>query len=121
LNTCCANTFNYIKTPSGFISRDNYPSDGYCMDRAQTGILSIGRYSAPATTGLEGDGVVETKCIEDPKFEGIDTLAFFATESIDDEAEIEDKGTTFLYAISPQDEAMYLYDESKKAKQFVPL
>jgi hypothetical protein len=84
--TCCANTYNYIKTPAGFISRDNYPSDGYCMDKASTGILSIGKYSAPATTGIEGDAVAETKCIEEPKFEGIDTLAFFATENIDVQA-----------------------------------
>jgi hypothetical protein len=64
------------------VSRDNYPADGICIDKASAGILSVGRYSAPATTGLDTDGVVETKCIEVPKFEGIDTLAFFATESV---------------------------------------
>jgi hypothetical protein len=65
--------------------------------------------------------VAETRCIEEPKFEGIDTLAFFATENIDVEAKIEDLGTTFLYGITPKDEVMYLYDESKKGKQFEPL
>jgi carbonic anhydrase len=91
------------------------------VDKASTGIISIAKYSAPATTGLDSEGVVETKCIEVPKFEGIDTLAFFATESIQNDAKIEDLGTTFLNSITVKDEAMYLYDETKKGKAYVPL
>ncbi len=78
------------------VARDNFPADGYCIDSASTGNITIARYSAPATTGLDSDGVVEVKCIETPKFEGVDTLSYFATESIQVDAEIENLGTTFL-------------------------
>ncbi len=37
--------------------------------------------------------------MDDPIFEGIDTLAFFASESVQIDTMIEDKGTTFLNAI----------------------
>lgn len=78
--TCCARANNYFRTAAGVVvARDNFPADGYCMDIASTGNITLARYSAPATTGLDSDGVVETKCIETPKFKGIDTLSFFAT------------------------------------------
>ena len=81
--TCCARANNYFRNATGsVVSRDNYPSQGYCMSTSTTGNISVARYSAPATTGLDADGVVEAKCIETPKFEGIDTLSFFATESV---------------------------------------
>jgi hypothetical protein len=92
--TCCAKANNYFRTFAGaIVSRDNYPADGYCMDKASTGIISVARYFD--TPNL--DGVVDTKCIENPKFEGIDTLAYFATEIVDDEDKIEDKDDTLLF------------------------
>ncbi len=40
-------------------------------------------------------------CIETPKFEGVDDLSFFATASILVDSEVQNKGTTFLNAITP--------------------
>lgn len=37
------------------------------------------------------------------------------------DSEVENKGTTFLNAITPKDEVLYLYDETKVAKQYTPL
>lgn len=37
------------------------------------------------------------------------------------DSEIQNKGTTFLNAITPKDEVLYLYDETKVAKQYTPL
>lgn len=94
------------------------------MDVASTYFTSrqaVARYSAPATTGLDSDAFIEAKCLEVPQFKGVDTLQYFAHESIEEYSEIEDVATTFVNQIVPDDEYMYLYDETKKAKKFVPL
>ncbi len=120
--TCCASANNYFRTAAGaVVARDNFPADGYCMDTASTGNISIARYSNPSTTGLDADGVVEAKCIETPKFEGVDTLLFFSTESIEFNPVIEYSESTFLHPITAHGEEMYFYDETKKGKHYEPI
>ncbi len=58
--------------------------------------VAVAKYSAPAITWLDSEAFVEAKCIELPQFIGIDTLSFFAVESIESDSKIEDKGSTFL-------------------------
>jgi hypothetical protein len=101
---------------------NNYPVKGFCMDPAKVGNISVARYSQPTVTGLDSDGVVYTECMSTPNFQGVSTLSFFASESLQVDAFIEDKGTTFLDAIVPDaNQYLYLYDETGKAKVFQPL